>query len=68
MKSILKEDYPDDIRDQFKDAITKRGIRQDWIAKNLQVSQGYISNILTKKVYLPEVTRTALNELLGTNI
>ena len=68
MESIFKSDYPKDHREQFKDLLEERGIKQNWVAKKLDLSPVTVHAILHEKIKLTEENRKALNELLGTDI
>lgn len=57
-----------DAREKFKDAIRDQGRYQTWIADNLGVTKGYVSNVLNGRMPLTQTFRDRLNELLKTDI
>lgn len=57
-----------DIIDDFCEAIRSKGIKQKWIAQQMNLTEGYISSILKRRMKMTQDFRDKLNELLNTNI
>lgn len=66
--SLINRDSRE-IREEFYDVITERGLKQKWIAEQLKVTPSYVSNLLNgHQLPFPESFRKRLNTLLGTDI
>lgn len=59
-----------DIREEFDELITSIHLRSTkaWLAEQLGITPGHLTNILKCREILSEKNRKKLNELLGTNI
>lgn len=49
---------------KLKKEISKRGLRQDWIAKKLGISKAYLSMILNNKRKIPEELKRRLEKVI----
>lgn len=51
----------------FAEAIKVKGLKKTWVARQLEVSDGHLNNMLTGENTLLEKHRIKLNEILQTN-
>ena len=66
---ILSPFSENDLKEEFKDEIQKQGRKLTWIADQMGITKGHLSNILNNATFkLTSENRQKLNELLKTNI
>ncbi len=50
---------------ELKEEILKRGLRQDWVAKQLGISKAYLSMILNNKRKISEELKRKLEKVIN---
>lgn len=53
--------------EKFAEAIKAKGLKKTWVARQLEVSDGHLNNMLTGVNDLLDKHRVKLNEILSTN-